>query len=164
MQTPNLTSPPVLKGILRAVRRGVNIRILTSEKLMILEQLVTAGTTTARCIRKLIKLYKHHRKTVQPFDEEAALAPIGQLTIDFYTPRPDGQKLEGEPLQSHLKLTIVDNKWVVLGSGNQDRASWYTSQELGVAFNSAELAAEIQRTVDSQMHSRRKSIFDSTTD
>ncbi|THX74709.1 hypothetical protein D6D05_06844 [Aureobasidium pullulans] len=54
IQTPNLTAPPVLTAILRTLHRGINIHIVTSEKLMILEQLVTAGTTTSRCISKLI--------------------------------------------------------------------------------------------------------------
>ncbi|KAL2031854.1 hypothetical protein VTO58DRAFT_107205 [Aureobasidium pullulans] len=48
IQTPNLTAPPVLTAILRTLHRGINIHIVTSEKLMILEQLVTAGTTTSR--------------------------------------------------------------------------------------------------------------------
>ncbi|OCL12171.1 hypothetical protein AOQ84DRAFT_162260, partial [Glonium stellatum] len=43
LQTPNLTSPPVLTALLRALRRGVAVHILTSSRLMILEQLVTAG-------------------------------------------------------------------------------------------------------------------------
>jgi len=33
----------------------------------------------------------------------------------------------------------VDGDVVVLGSGNMDRASWYTSQELGVALYGREV-------------------------
>ncbi|GAB7343412.1 hypothetical protein MBLNU457_1443t2 [Dothideomycetes sp. NU457] len=48
IQTPNVTAIPVLNAVLDMLRRGVEVHILTSERLMILEQLVTAGTTTAR--------------------------------------------------------------------------------------------------------------------
>ncbi|KAK5000617.1 hypothetical protein LTR28_013023, partial [Elasticomyces elasticus] len=58
IQTPNLTAIPVLSSVLNALRCGIDVSILTSERLMILEQLVTAGTTTSRCVRKLIKRYK----------------------------------------------------------------------------------------------------------
>jgi phosphatidylserine/phosphatidylglycerophosphate/cardiolipin synthase-like enzyme len=58
IQTPNVTAPPVLSALLKALARGIDVRIVTSERLMILEQLVTAGTTTSRCIKKLIKRYQ----------------------------------------------------------------------------------------------------------
>lgn len=34
--------------------------------------------------------------------------------------------------KSHIKLTLVDRRAIILGSGNMDRASWRTSQELGI--------------------------------
>lgn len=49
----------------------------------------------------------------------------------------------GEPVKSHLKLTVVDDEVTVLGSGNMDRASWFTSQELGVALLSREIAESV---------------------
>lgn len=64
-------------------------------------------------------------------------------------------------MQSHLKLTIVDDSWTVLGSGNMDRASWYTSQELGVAWYSSSLAENVGRTVEGMMRDRRVVAFDS---
>ena len=39
-----------------------------------------------------------------------------------------------EPVVSHFKMTGVDGRFLVLGSGNMDRASWVTSQEIGVVF------------------------------
>ncbi|CAD0112414.1 unnamed protein product [Aureobasidium uvarum] len=131
IQTPNLTAPPALTAILSTLRRGINIHIVTSEKLMILEQLVTAGTTTSRCITKLISKYQTLYSS-SPSDLEAGRPKPGKLRIDYFIPREgSGDK---EPQQSHLKCTIVDQEFVILGSGNLDRASWYTSQELGVAF------------------------------
>jgi phosphatidylserine/phosphatidylglycerophosphate/cardiolipin synthase-like enzyme len=162
IQTPNVTSPPVLKLVLRALRRGVDVKILTSEKLMILEQLVTAGTTTARCVKKLVKLYKRASSAPLVLDEESVRPALGQLMINYYQPRAESERQNGEPVQSHLKLTIVDDEWIILGSGNQDRASWYTSQELGVALKSTELATEIRRVVGGQMSGRIKLAFDSS--
>lgn len=146
---------------------------------MILEQLVTAGTTTARCMRKLVKRYKTlvslsplpaSRDSATPlhpdaYDEEAALgtptptptpAP-GALTIEFFEPRGGARgpgKEPGEPQQSHLKLTVVDEHVAVLGSGNMDRASWFTSQELGVAFFDWEMAAKVREAVGREMEGR----------
>lgn len=51
--TPNLTSRPVLEALSSALGRGVDITIVTSRRLMILEQLVTAGTITEYEIWKL---------------------------------------------------------------------------------------------------------------
>jgi len=62
---------------------------------------------------------------------------FGNLQIGYYLPR-SGRRV-GEPTKSHVKCTIVDGDVVVLGSGNMDRASWYTSQELGVALYGREV-------------------------
>ena len=64
-------------------------------------------------------------------------------------------------MQSHLKLTILDAEWTVLGSGNLDRASVYTSQELGVAFFSQEFAGAVKESVGVCMESRARKVFDS---
>ncbi|GAB7350096.1 hypothetical protein MBLNU459_g0763t1 [Dothideomycetes sp. NU459] len=170
IQTPNLTSPPVLHALLDALRRGVNVRILTSERLMILEQLVTAGTTTSRCVKTLISRYERLRNTPSASRESLVRAEegrleMGELTIAYYEPRRGlgGKTAKGEPVQSHLKLTIVDEELVVLGSGNMDRASWYTSQELGVAFFSKELSSSIKDSLEQVMEGRRRVAFDSST-
>jgi phosphatidylserine/phosphatidylglycerophosphate/cardiolipin synthase-like enzyme len=179
IQTPNLTSPPVLSALLRALARGVHVRILTSERLMVLEQLVTAGTTTKRCINRLIKRYKKlsspassppssHRPRTRETDEEAAIAasPIrpGSLHISYFSPinGPKGRGQEGgEPQHSHLKMLIVDSEVLVLGSGNLDRASWFTSQELGVAVLDAAVTQRVGACVDEGMEGRSQCVFDS---
>jgi phosphatidylserine/phosphatidylglycerophosphate/cardiolipin synthase-like enzyme len=162
MQTPNLTAPPVLTALLAALRRGVNVHIVTSERLMILEQLGTAGTTTARCVRMIIKRYKRLLSQPRFIDEEMGMQQsMGNLKIEYF--KPSAVWKEGEPVQSHLKLTLVDEQWLVLGSGNMDRASWYTSQELGVAFHSVEMSREVKELVDRQLVQRKKLVYDSTS-
>lgn len=168
IQTPNITAPPVLSALLKALARGIDVTILTSARLMILEQLVTAGTTTSRCVNTLIKRYKalDPQANSRAYDEEAAMTPakVGKLHISYFEPRHGYKKRgeeQGEPQQSHLKMTIVDGEVLVLGSGNLDRASWFTSQELGVAFFGTEVVRKVEETVDKAMTGRSRVVFDS---
>lgn len=94
IQTPNLTAPPVLHALLAGLRTGVSVELVTSERLMILEQLVTAGTTTKRCVKVLIK---RHKDLVRRWrDQDSALleanqiARPGTLSIKFYQPASAG--------------------------------------------------------------------------
>ncbi|KAI9719082.1 MAG: hypothetical protein M1812_003712 [Candelaria pacifica] len=165
IQTPNLTSPPVLGALRNALVRGINVSILTNTRMMLLEQLLTAGTTTELCVKRLSKwcrLLLNSIPSARAADLESGdtgtRQEIGSLNIKYYTPnetnarRPDSE----EPLKSHLKLTIVDEEIVVLGSGNMDRASWYTSQELGIAFFSKEMSKEVMQVVGKEMVGRSK--------
>jgi phosphatidylserine/phosphatidylglycerophosphate/cardiolipin synthase-like enzyme len=168
IQTPNVTAPPVLTSLLRALKRGIDVTIVTSERLMILEQLVTAGTTTSRCIKKLIQRHKKlYFRTNRPGTDEEAAIPVlrpGRLQVSYFEPANGPKKRGeegGEPQQSHLKMTIVDGEVLVLGSGNLDRASWFTSQELGVAFFNKELVRRVETVVDEAMVGRSKLIYDS---
>lgn len=170
IQTPNLTAPPVLSALLKALARGVDVTIVTSARLMILEQLVTAGTTTARCVKKLIKRYNTLDPQIKStaYDEEAAMTPakVGKLRIAFFEPRTQFKhefQKDVEPQQSHLKMTIVDGEVLVLGSGNLDRASWFTSQELGVAFFGEDVVKQVEKTLDKAMTGRSRAAFDSET-
>jgi phosphatidylserine/phosphatidylglycerophosphate/cardiolipin synthase-like enzyme len=160
IQTPNITCPPVLDAVLAALERGVNVRITTSERLMILEQLVTAGTTTSRCVKRLIERYE--RLISRQWDQEAGRGGSGELHISYYEPRASREQGVAEPVQSHLKLTVVDNEVVVFGSGNMDRASWFTSQELGVAFYSSETVKMSVAKLEQDMVGRTRLRYDST--
>jgi phosphatidylserine/phosphatidylglycerophosphate/cardiolipin synthase-like enzyme len=157
IQTPNLTSPPLISALFLALQRGINIHLITSSRLMILEQLVTAGTITEFEVWKLRRRYTHllsyyHQKSKNPDLENPTQKP-GDLRIGYYHVRKGG-KAEEEPVKSHLKLVMVDEEVTVLGSGNMDRASWYTSQELGVAFFSREMAGKIRECVDAGLEGR----------
>ncbi|KAI9709348.1 MAG: hypothetical protein M1820_003468 [Bogoriella megaspora] len=167
VQTPNVTSPPVLKELLIALERGVDVHILTSERLMILEQLVTAGTTTSRCMKKLKKDYQKlaQQTRLQAVDEEQGLGrSMGKLKVEFFVKATlnNSCEFEPEPVQSHLKLTIIDDECIIFGSGNMDRASWYTSQELGVAFTSQALVKMTRKELAQCLDSRTQLHFDSS--
>lgn len=126
---------------------------------MILEQLLTAGTITEFEIWKLKRRYSSYLKNYDRYlarDPEARVPKPGQLSIAYYKARDEAV---GEPVKSHLKLTIIDDKIVVLGSGNQDRASWYTSQELGISFHSKKMARGIKTCVDEGLEGRIEQIL-----
>lgn len=157
IQTPNITSLPVLKALLSALQRGVHVNIVTSERLMILEQLFTAGTTTAQCVKMMAKKYRRMKERSESRDEEAGLRRVGKLVIEYFHPKLP--LTSREPLQSHLKLSVVDGEWVVMGSGNMDRASWYTSQELDVAFHDRKFAQMVKDNLDLILLERKKIAF-----
>jgi phosphatidylserine/phosphatidylglycerophosphate/cardiolipin synthase-like enzyme len=178
IQTPNLTSQPAIEALLAALARGVEVRITTSENLQRIEQVVTAGTTTGRCVAQLVQ--KHgalveERRRKSDENVEEALPGVGGLSVFYYQPsqsRSQGQlggpqdrhpREEGhgdEPVQSHFKLTIIDGEVAVFGSGNLDRASWFTSQELGFAFFGREFVGRVEDRLKGVMKGRRKVFFE----
>ncbi|KIW23769.1 uncharacterized protein PV07_11946 [Cladophialophora immunda] len=153
MLTPNLTEPTVLECLLGALGRGVRVCVWTNRDLMTAEQVVTAGTTTPRCVRKL-------RDGALRSGAAAAL-----LDVVFFDdqdpddapgvpPRPprrglqetDAERdLDAVPVKLHAKVTIVDDERILLGSGNMDAASWRTSQELGVLVESRAVVDSFKR-------------------
>ncbi|EEH37788.1 hypothetical protein PAAG_00709 [Paracoccidioides lutzii Pb01] len=145
--TPNITAQPVVNGLLKALERGVDVTIVTNTNLMVLEQLVTAGTTTKRCMKDLIRQHKKLLKSGARDEEEGGQETNkrGELRIRYWEAQKMGRDVNGESAfrRTHLKLTIVDGAVVIFGSGNMDRASWYTSQEVGVAMYSTDVAKKM---------------------
>ncbi|CCT72150.1 uncharacterized protein FFUJ_13849 [Fusarium fujikuroi IMI 58289] len=132
--TPNVTSWPVVESLLDALARGVDVQIRTSKGMMLIEQLVTAGTTTSWCLRKFIQRYNALVNQPRSSDPEAQSPAPGKLEIFYYKQLDARRDKEDEPVVSHFKMTLVDDEYLVLGSGNMDRASWWTSQEIGLLF------------------------------
>ncbi|KAF7562808.1 hypothetical protein G7046_g1330 [Stylonectria norvegica] len=132
--TPNFTSWPVLEALLDALARGVDVRIRTSKNMMLIEQLITAGTTTSWCLTRFIQQYKSLLCQPRRIDPESMPLVPGKLDIFYYKQLDSRRNLEDEPVVSHFKMTLVDEEYLVMGSGNMDRASWWTSQELGLLF------------------------------
>ncbi|KIV94996.1 hypothetical protein PV10_02705 [Exophiala mesophila] len=136
MLTPNLTEPAVLDALSCALERGVNLIIWTNSTLMTMEQIVTAGTTTPRCIRALQKKAEAFRGVLEVnyFDQGPGKEPV-----------LDSDK-ETTPIKLHSKVTIIDADKILVGSGNMDAASWGTSQELGVLIESGSVVREFLRS------------------
>lgn len=175
IQTPNITCEPVIAALLDALARGVRVTIVTNRNLMLLEQLLTAGTTTSWCIRSLIRRF--HRLEAASADVEAGRPAVGRLQISYFRARAQShpaQRERGpwmrdpprdeEPVHSHLKLTLVDGTYTVLGSANMDRASWYTSQELSLLFHSRDFCETVRAGIERVLEGRLNLVFDSDGD
>ena len=114
---------------------------------MMLEQLVTSGAITEICVWKLRRRYSKmcRRRLSQTHLEDVEIGvgaqSTGALRIGYYRPTTIYRR-------SHIKCSIIDDCIVVLGSGNMDRASWYTSQELGVAIEGSETAKGIWSAIE----------------
>ena len=125
---------------------------------MVLEQLVTAGTITELCMIRLRWWYQFHESrnntVVAPSPrlleqgQGTSEIGLGRLRIGYFV----GQ--EGREVKCHIKCTVIDAKVMVLGSGNMDRASWYTSQELGIAVEDDELVKGMWSGIESQLEGR----------
>ena len=114
---------------------------------MIIEQLMTSGTITEVWVWKLRRRYNRmSRRITSPHDLEDVehgvdTRRIGLLQIGYYTPTAEYKR-------THIKCSTIDDKVVVLGSGNMDRASWYTSQELGVAIEGEEVVKSVWKAIE----------------
>ena len=121
--------------------------IITNRRMMILEQLITSGTITEICVWKLLRRYnKMSRRTMSSYHFEDVengvdARTIGLLQIGYYNPTVEYKR-------THIKCSTIDDRVVVLGSGNMDRASWYTSQELGVAIQGEEVAKGVWKAIE----------------
>lgn len=152
--TPNLTSPPVIAAIFAALNRGVDTLIFTNRRMMVLEQLVTAGTITELCVWHLVRDY--HKldaafNTNSVARAEEGRGRVGRLRIGYF--------ISGREAKCHIKCTIADGEVVVLGSGNMDRASWYTSQELGIALEGREIVQKVWGTLQARLDGKIEKYF-----
>lgn len=159
--TPNFTSQSAFTAVCSALSKGVSVHLITNRRMMVPEQLATAGALTEQFVDRLIKEFKRdfsglkirnrffklgsHTQRLPSTDSRTPC----KLRISYFCqPRQTLQEPVLDPVsptsgstglgiasgahKSHIKLTLIDRKAIVLGSGNMDRASWRTSQELGV--------------------------------
>lgn len=124
--------------------------------MMVVEQLVTAGTITEYCVRSLVRRHKQLLRGIKSnradanqkngtfiSDREPGRLNIGKLRVIYFTPTS-----ERSEAKCHIKCTVTDGSAMIIGSGNLDRASWYTSQELGFALKDRETVKRLMQQVD----------------
>lgn len=75
---------------------------------------------------------------------------LGKLSIGYFAHVPQ----RGPEVKCHVKCTMVDERVVVLGSGNMDRASWFTSQEIGLAIQDWEVVAQVKGELERELEGR----------
>ena len=167
--TPNLTCTKVIDALLTVLERGVSVKITTNRRMMVLEQLVTAGTITEWCVRKMIRCYLAARERARLLTEtnQSRVAEEGRVTNKFGALeicyfRPTGSSFCAGTeaiVKSHIKCTVIDRKLLVLGSGNLDRASWFTSQELGLALYDEALALSVYHRLENELRGQVEKHF-----
>ena len=115
--------------------------------MMIIEQLITSGTITEICVWKLRRQYDRLTRRilaphyVEDVENRVDARSIGSLEIGYYSPTTKYKR-------THIKCSTIDDRVVILGSGNMDRASWYTSQELGVAIEGEEIVTGAWKAIE----------------
>lgn len=169
IQTPNLTSQPLIDALATAVRRGVVVELVTCRRMMLLEQIVTtAGAgVTEWCVRRLVKRVVNNGL---PDGERGAGGGGGRgLWVYYYSGAVSPKSATHEEhtaghamqhaVKSHVKAMIVDNRITVLGSANGDRASWYTSQEVNIAVFSEDFAEVVRRDLVEGLGGRLECVY-----
>lgn len=131
---------------------------------MVVEQLLTARTITEISVWQMIRIYERECRKHTAFSEVAGSLeagtyglPIGKLRIGYYRPQASSNLTENgetDPVKAHIKCTVTDGQVIVLGSGNLDRASWYTSQELGIALYGKDVVVPIWDTLEQALKGR----------
>ena len=91
-------------------------------------------------------------------EEGRTQEPVGRLRIEYFKP---SRRLGNGEVKCHVKCTAVDGEVVVLGSGNMDRASWYTSQELGIALSGREVVEGVWGRLEQALEGRVERYYDS---
>jgi phosphatidylserine/phosphatidylglycerophosphate/cardiolipin synthase-like enzyme len=137
IQTPNLTSRGIINALKFALLKSVEVTLYVPRNMMVWESFITGWTTTARCVKQLLRWTKRHPET--------------QLILEWYQSE-DNQPFRIDEHKSHLKFMVVDQELVILGSSNLDRASVCTSGEVDIAFSNDSLAKTLLHAV--QRHQR----------
>ena len=80
---------------------------------------------------------------------------MGKLKVGYIIsdPAPGGMK------KSPVKCTVLHDEVVVRGSGNMDRASWFTSQELGVAIEGRGIVEKVWGQLEMGLEGRVERYF-----
>ena len=91
-------------------------------------------------------------------EEGRAQERVGRLWIGYFK---SSRRFGNGEVKCHVKCTVVDGEVVVLGSGNMDRASWYTSQELGIALFGREVVEGVWGRLEEGLEGRVERYYDS---
>ena len=92
LQTPNLTSRPLVRALARALARGVTVQVVTCRRMMVLEQLLTtaAQASTEGCVAELLASAANSSGGGGGDGGRG-----GQLEVWYFTPPPDAERESG---------------------------------------------------------------------
>lgn len=121
IQTPNLNEPVIVAALLATARSGIRVEVVLSEHYEDLtESFPGRGGTNA--------------ETVDYIYDQLASFPDAceRFAVRWYSQDGITSVTEDGPPASHVKLMIVDDELVFVGSSNQDVQSWHNSREIAV--------------------------------
>ncbi len=124
--TPNINAAGFQSSVIKAVKRGVTVRIITGLGFNdITESLPTQGGSNEQVMNKLVaKVLKE-----DPTNKD-------KLKFGWYS--KDGVKpiISNGASASHTKFMSIDNKVAIVGSGNMDHQTWNQSREFNILIDS----------------------------
>ena len=138
--SPNLNAPPLMKAMVKTLKRGVDINILLSKNYQdFISKMPLAGGTNLKNVKKI--LAKRNK-----FAKKNPKKKVGIFNIRWFVDRKGRiSKEEGKDKDklakwtSHTKYMSVDNQLTLIGSANMDSQSWYYSRELNIALDHHEI-------------------------
>jgi len=134
MQTPNLNAPLAKDALIEALGRGVNVRLILS--LGFNDGSERAGLSIGG--QTLIDAGGSNEDTLRDIYSRIGPDRCQRLEVRFYSregSRPAFRQEGG--WATHTKYLSVDNQLVMVGSANQDNASWVVARESNFVIDSA---------------------------
>ncbi|GAO17234.1 uncharacterized protein UV8b_05499 [Ustilaginoidea virens] len=138
IQTPDLNAPPLLRELVAALARGVEVTCYLCFGYNDLGEMIPGqGGTNDQVARRLLARL--------PDPEHRA-----RLRIHNYVGKDQDHPIHHsfKSRSCHIKLLIADGAVGVQGSGNQDTQSWFHSLEVNVMVDSAEVCAKWREAIE----------------
>ncbi|ORY26303.1 hypothetical protein BCR39DRAFT_541162 [Naematelia encephala] len=150
VQTPTLNARPIVRAIIQACQRGVEVTLLLdlgfNDKG---ESIPFQGGTNEEVVERL---YKQLRKV----NKEQF------LKVYWYTGKDQVRPLNAVKKQRncHIKFAAYDDEVLIIGNGNQDSQSWFHSQEINIMVDSKQIITEMMETLLSNQNTMRYGLVD----
>ncbi|KAM0747598.1 hypothetical protein T439DRAFT_366513 [Meredithblackwellia eburnea MCA 4105] len=143
VQTPTFNAPPVVAAALAAVKRGIEVVIISDLGFNDEGELLPFQGGTNEMVAS--SMYKE----LETEEQKKLLRMYWYTGKDQKTPLNAKEKSRN----CHVKLLIVDDQVGIQGNGNQDVQSWYHSQEINVLIDSPSVCQEWMKAIDSNQNS-----------
>ncbi|KAI6098106.1 hypothetical protein F5141DRAFT_1146679 [Pisolithus sp. B1] len=145
IQSPTLNARPVVEGVLKAVRRGVECTLYIDVGFNDGgEALPGQGGTNEQVAKRMYGELDEHEKP--------------RLRMFWYTGKDQTKPINASAKKRncHIKLMVIDDEVGIVGNGNQDTQSWYHSQEVNVMIDNPRVCEEwlgaIRRNQNTHLH------------
>jgi phosphatidylserine/phosphatidylglycerophosphate/cardiolipin synthase-like enzyme len=134
IETPNINDDAVKAALLNAVKRGVEVRLITSKEFNETSEGFVGGPNG----ENVAELYR-----------DLALLGVpdacSKLKVRWYSKDGLTPILGNGAYASHTKYSSMDEQIVIVGTTNMDTASWNFSHEFNLAIDDAELAKKLNQ-------------------